>query len=226
MGSSDFLPPVRPHFVAFVWPYHLAPVVCSRIHQTLQLRARGIRAWLPRRQFLFSVEMTGPPRFLGDPHLYMPCSSTPAGSPRQAFAAIRCCLPPIEQRRHPQFSQFRGSITRPAHSLSTLRRMGFPECHARLASGWWLAFAGWGSHPLGPFAKFLCKVSEQPPFRSSPIAQASLAHPKYVFTDNDPLFRFHRWLASRLIRVTVKLFQADTCNFKREQGRRRKLRVP
>ena len=127
MGSSDFLPPFRPHFVAFVWPYHLAPVVCSRIHQTLQLRARGIRAWLPRRQFLFSVEMTGPPRFLGDPHPYMPCSSTPAGSPRQALAAIRCCLPPIEQRRHPRLSQFRGSITRPAHSLSTLRSMGCPN---------------------------------------------------------------------------------------------------
>lgn len=171
MGSSDFLPPFRPHFVAFVWPYHLAPVVCSRIHQTLQVRAGGIRAWLPRRQSLFSVEMTGPPRFLGDPHPYMPCSSTPAGSPRQALAAIRCCLPPIEQRRHPRLSQFRGSITRPAHSLSTLRSMGYPiprKTRFRLVA----SLCRVGFSPTGS----LCKVSEQPPFRPSQLPRLALAH--------------------------------------------------
>ena len=44
MRSSDFLPPFRPHFVAFVWPYHLAPVVCSRIH--LHTRCLRFAAWV------------------------------------------------------------------------------------------------------------------------------------------------------------------------------------
>ena len=36
----------------------------------------------------------------------------------------------------------RGSITRPTHSLSTLRRTGRPYCHARLASDWGPALSG------------------------------------------------------------------------------------
>ncbi len=56
----------------------------------------------------------------------------------------------------------RGSITRPTHSLSTLRRTGRPYCHARLASGWGPALSGRmlsprdsnrsfsSSHPLPP----------------------------------------------------------------------------
>jgi hypothetical protein len=55
-------------------------------------------------------------------------------------------------------SRFRGSITRPSHSLSTLR--SFPLLwelygHARLASGWWPAFAGRDWLPVGS----LCEVS-------------------------------------------------------------------
>ena len=56
----------------------------------------------------------------------VPCSSTPAGPLRSATAALRCCLPPFGRRRLPRFPTFRGSITRPAHSLSTLRRVGYP----------------------------------------------------------------------------------------------------
>src|ERR1700733_11107551 len=37
---------------------------------------------------------------------------------------------------------FRGSITRPTHSLSTLRSQGRPLDHARLASGWGQALSG------------------------------------------------------------------------------------
>src|ERR1051325_7985272 len=38
----------------------------------------------------------------------------------------RCCLPPKRRRRLPRPSDSRGSITRPARSLSTLRRQGHP----------------------------------------------------------------------------------------------------
>ncbi len=54
---------------------------------------------------------------------HVPCSPTPVGSPRQALTTLRYCLPPFVQRRLPQNRFLRGSITRPAHSLSTLRRM-------------------------------------------------------------------------------------------------------
>ena len=54
-------------------------------------------------------------------HVHVPCSPTPAGSRRQAIAASRRGLPSLEQRRLPRVQRFRGSITRPAHSLSTLR---------------------------------------------------------------------------------------------------------
>src|SRR3990172_2462232 len=58
----------------------------------------------------------------GEPAVSMPCSSTPAGSsaPGLSGATTR---PPLEPRRRLPRSQFRGSITRPGHSLSTLRRM-------------------------------------------------------------------------------------------------------
>jgi hypothetical protein len=39
----------------------------------------------------------------------------------------RCCLPLSKRRRPPLRSAFRGSITQPAHSLSTLRRDGRPS---------------------------------------------------------------------------------------------------
>jgi len=49
----------------------------------------------------------------------------------------------------PAFIRFRGSITRPTCSLSTLRGTGRPCYHARLASGWWPAFAGRDWLPAG-----------------------------------------------------------------------------
>ncbi len=82
MGRSDFLPSLRPHFVTFAWPYPLAPVVRSCIRQTLRLRARGIRVWLPLNQCPPSVEMTGPPRFLGAPRC-----TCPALRPRRVLLA-------------------------------------------------------------------------------------------------------------------------------------------
>jgi hypothetical protein len=60
---------------------------------------------------------------------------------------------PSLRRRLPRRRSFRGSITRLARLLSTLRGAGCPALHARLASGWWPAFAGQGSHLLGPLRK-------------------------------------------------------------------------
>src|SRR5436190_15562611 len=65
--------------------------------------------------------MAGSPAFLGNPVVLLPCSTTPAGRSRvrsyDAAARPPCC----PRRRLPHLV-FRGSITRPWHSLSTLRR--------------------------------------------------------------------------------------------------------
>jgi hypothetical protein len=53
----------------------------------------------------------------------VPHSSTRSRSRR--LAARRCCLPQFQRRRLPPRSRFRGSITRPVRSLSTLR--SFPS---------------------------------------------------------------------------------------------------
>ena len=70
-----------------------------------------------------TAETAVSPKFPGNPHMHMPRSRTPPGPPRQAVTALRCCLPSALQRRLPG-TVFRGSITRPMHSLFTLR----PAC--------------------------------------------------------------------------------------------------
>ncbi len=50
----------------------------------------------------------------------------PGGPSLPSRTAGSCCLPSIEGCRRPQRSTFRGSITRPIHSLCTLRSGGYP----------------------------------------------------------------------------------------------------
>ena len=71
------------------------------------------------------TETTGPPRFLGSPDGDVSWSSTPARPSCSATAARRCCLPRCPRPRLSRCT-FRGSIPRPAPSLSTLRRVGRP----------------------------------------------------------------------------------------------------
>ena len=100
----------------------------------------------------------------------MPRSSTPVRLHRLAFPADPCCLPQCARRWLSQFPFFRGSFTQPVHSLCTLRSSGHPETTQHSVRGRWLAFAGRGSHPLDPYARF------QPFLHDIPLAQACLAH--------------------------------------------------
>ncbi len=62
----------------------------------------------------------GSPRFLGNPFAHMPCSSTPA-DPCIRPIAMHGMLPSAQLTASAPLSvTFRGSMTRPAHSLSTL----------------------------------------------------------------------------------------------------------
>ncbi len=73
------------------------------------------------------LETTGSPRFLLGPNGTAPRSLTPGGPPCLARAASRCCRRLDRGRRLPQIVRFRGSVTRPCHSLSTLRVEGYPK---------------------------------------------------------------------------------------------------
>jgi len=78
-------------------------------------------------RYRLAAETSGSPRFLGDPLVHMPCSQTPEGPPGSGHST-QAMLPSARNTASaPSNSfQFRGSITRPMHSLSTLRRTGLP----------------------------------------------------------------------------------------------------
>ncbi len=122
MAHSDSLPPIPPRFVSFAWRYHCAVPV----GQVRGRRARPAREIWSTGPFRFMrVEATGPPKFLG-----IPLSACPALGPRWdrtpglhgvlMSPSTRCTV------SAPTRNSFRGSITRPTDSLSTLRRPGYP----------------------------------------------------------------------------------------------------
>lgn len=120
----------------------------------------------------------------------MPCSRTPVdlrAGPLRVFAlqhfgvAFRCWYDVGST------TIFRGSITRPTHSLSTLRSQGRPLDHARLASGWGPALTGRATRLSRP-AGIHRKVSAQLITSSLPRRRAArhvvlhfLAHTSGLF---------------------------------------------
>jgi hypothetical protein len=105
------------------------------------------------------VETVGSPRFLGNPFANMRCSSTPADLVHQA-TTMHQILPSAQLTASaPHSVTFRGSITQPVRSLSTLRSSDCSdlEHRARLASHWRPTLVGQDSHLLGCFWRFpLC----------------------------------------------------------------------
>ncbi|SRR6266545_6316453 len=95
-----------------------------------------------------SVETTVPPRFLGDPRVRTPCSSTPP-EPRR-FIRLRSVsvLSLHLQLRGPRDWSFRGSIARLAHFLSTLRGSDRSESTQDSVPAV-ASFAGWDWLPTG-----------------------------------------------------------------------------
>ncbi len=73
---------------------------------------------------------------------------------RQAIAASRCGLPPPKRRRLPQTGYFRGSITRPTHSLSTLRRVDHSTATQDSLPAAGQALPGGTGYPLGSNERF------------------------------------------------------------------------
>src|ERR1700680_3544200 len=167
---SDSLPSFPPHFVAFAWRYRS---LYARAFAPVGGRAQPPQA----RGFPFpghpsvrvSAEAAGPPRFLGNPTAYLPCSLTPMGPPRQAFSALRCCLPRISPRRLP-----RSPLARLTHTACTLAVYASPPrspvaTQDSLPAAGQLCRAGL-LYPLGSKQSFRAR------YISSSLSRLHLAH--------------------------------------------------
>jgi len=169
-GHSDCLPPIPPRFVAFAWRYR-------------SLRSRfapvGGRAQPPQARGFFypavpraghRAETAGPPRFLGNPTVHMPCSSTPVGPPRQAFSTLRCCLPPLLPRRLPPLPL--SGLNRTACPLAVYASQPgspLPTQDSLPTAG--QALPGGTAYPLGSLAGFQSRLHLILPAQASPGAQ-------------------------------------------------------
>jgi hypothetical protein len=130
----DFLLPLPRRFLSFAARYRHAPWASFPQPQGATAEGRGLFTGFPKPDSL--TEAAGPLRFLEDPTMNVPCSSTPAGPRRSATATLRCCLPPYRTTSTPAIS----SISRLNHTARPLAvyasQGGSPHRHARLASGW------------------------------------------------------------------------------------------
>ena len=160
MRRSDSPPPLPPRFVAFTWRYPgrtrvSLPPPPGAATTGLELVTRYLRPG-------FTEEMAGPPRFLGDPYVSVPCSPTPAGSraPGHCGAATR---PSVEWTTSAPASFFISGLNGTARSLAVYAsQRGSPRHHARLASGRWPSSAGRGWFPAGSHRKVSAVASPFP----------------------------------------------------------------
>jgi len=105
---------------------------CSKhLPQVLNGGPAGLELFLRFPTGISEMEAARPPKFLDDPHSHLPCSSTPAGPPRQARSTFRCC-PCIVNCEDSRTCCYRGSVARLLRSLSTLHGHSHPwSCKTR-----------------------------------------------------------------------------------------------
>ena len=127
MGRSDFLSSVPPRFV--VLRLAVPRAACFRssrrpgtgpIRSAWRFAVRHPRASLRRGDDRIS-------QVSGESLVDVPCSKTPARPRHPVISMPRYSLPRRIQRRPSRDAWFRGSVTRPAHSLCTLRSAGYPR---------------------------------------------------------------------------------------------------
>ena len=137
-GSLGMVPPLRRYYGTLRLPsVPLAALRCLRLAIPPSRRTfapsdrrravEGIGALVVRApKPELSVETDGPPRFPGTPRVPWPCSPTPARPSTPGHFGVSAWSPRLTRARTPAMI-FRGSIARPWHSLSTLRREGRPS---------------------------------------------------------------------------------------------------
>jgi hypothetical protein len=101
----------------------------------------------------------------------LPRSQIPAGSSALTLSDRRCC----PQARHPEdasTTSMSGFNYAASISAAYASSDALPHPHARLASGWWLAFTGWESNPLDSIESF-CPLHRTSSFPRLYLALAS-----------------------------------------------------
>ena len=129
-----------------------ALVVRSRGRRTLRLPGLGCSTGCPSR--LSRAETTRSPRFLGSPRVCMPRSLTPASSSRQAQLGVSTRPSVVLTTSALASIVFRGSITRPAHSLCTLRRADHSATTQHSVPAGGQPLPGGTGYPLGSIERF------------------------------------------------------------------------
>jgi hypothetical protein len=164
---SDFLPPLPRCFVSFAARYRRCTLGFAPADTRRSIRGPGIFHRTPETGLLDGDDRTS--QVPGGPSVNVPCSPTPAGPPRSATTALRCCLPPIGQRRLPRQMLISG-LNHTARTLAVYASQGgLLHRHARLASGGWPTLPGGTGYPSGPNERFQVIPSSFP--------RLCLAHP-------------------------------------------------
>jgi hypothetical protein len=164
---SDFLPSLPRCFVSSLRGTANAPWTSLPRPQGATAAGLGLFTGSPKPVSL--TETTGPPRFLEDPAMNVPCSSTPAGPLRSATTALRCCLSLFGRRRTPATFRISG-LNHTARALAVYAsQSGLPTAAQDSLPDRWPAFPGGTDYPLGPNEGFRFIPSSFPRLR--------LAHP-------------------------------------------------
>src|SRR5208337_439529 len=119
----------RPWLRSCFWDNRLRvrSVIVGMVASLCEMRHLADTYHLSKEAYLRKTPKNGKSRalrFLGNPGGHCPCSSTPVGSGRLSGPRVSCLTrpPPVSTTKAPGVLYFRGSITRPLTSLSTLRR--------------------------------------------------------------------------------------------------------
>ncbi len=146
MKHSDFLPPFPRRLVAFASRYHR----CA-LGSLPRCKAQPPRAWdcLPDSQTGFVDGGDRTSQVPGGPHYVRAVLSDPGRTSALGHyrASVLSCA--LYTASTPAKAIFRGSITRPAHSLSTLRRVDCSTATQDSLPVGWPALSGWDSIPTG-----------------------------------------------------------------------------
>jgi hypothetical protein len=184
----DFLPPVAPHFVAFAWRYHTVRLVVRSHRPSTQWRWTGSTLighpqqaessrW--RRQDLPSSWET--------PIASMPGSATPAGPHAPHCHDGAAARPPLRERRRLPHWDFRSSMAWPRSSLSTLRRLGYPNATQDSLPGAGQALLYGLGYPQGFYEKFPRYSLHRFPLSQAYLAQSPFLIPLSVTVTSVPI---------------------------------------
>ena len=127
-----------------------------------------------------SCSYTGSPRFLENPsHTFAPLSD-PGRSAQASPSRPAQCRPRFNNSEDTSDEVISGLNHAASVSATYASSRALPHAHARLASGWWLAFAGRESNPLDSIEKFPSSTSDFLPSQIYPGAMLKNSDFRYA----------------------------------------------